>query len=153
MSLKATIDNEIKAAMKAKDQAALRALRAIKGAILLAETAEGHSPDQPLTQAEEMQLLIKQSKQRKDAIEQFELNGRPELAVGEKEELAIIERYLPKALTGDELAAAVKKIVAEVGATSAADMGKVMKAANAALAGQVDGKALSEIVKQVLSGK
>lgn len=153
MSLKATIDNDIKLAMKAKDQAALRALRAIKGAILLAETAEGHDPDQPLTQAEEMQLLVKQSKQRKDAIEQFEKNGRPELAVGEKEELAIIERYLPKALSGDELLAAVKKIVAQVGATSAADMGKVMKAANAALAGQVDGKALSEVVKQVLSGK
>jgi uncharacterized protein len=151
MGLKATIDNDIKEAMKAKDQAALRALRAIKSAILLAETAEGKAGAE-LSEAEEMKLLTKQASQRKDSIAQFEANGRADLAVGEKEELAIIERFLPKGLTEEELVEAVKKYIAEAGATTPADMGKVMKLATPALAGRVDGKLLSEAVKKALAG-
>ena len=149
MPLKDRIDTEIKDAMRAKDQAALRALRAIKSAILLAETAEGHTG--PLTEAEEMKLLTKQAAQRRDSISQFEANGRADLAVGEKEELAVIERYLPKALTPDELEAEVKRLIAEAGATGPADLGKVMKLASPALAGRADGKAISETVKRLLS--
>jgi uncharacterized protein YqeY len=152
MPLKETIDNNIKEAMKAKDQVGLRALRAIKSAILLAETAEGRTPGAPLTQAEEMQLLMKQAKQRKDSIEQFKANGRTDLATGEEEELVVIEKFLPKTLSPAELEAEVKKIIAEAGAKSPADMGKVMKLATPALAGRADGKAISDAVKKLLAG-
>jgi uncharacterized protein YqeY len=136
-------------AMKAKDQVALRALRAIKSAILLLETSEGR-PQGPLSADEEMKLLIKQSKQRKDSIEQFKAAGRQDLAVGEEEELAYIDRFLPKSLTPDELQAEIVRIIAEVGATSAKDMGKVMGAANKQLAGRADGKEISAVVKSLL---
>lgn len=152
MPLKETIDNNIKEAMKAKDQATLRALRAIKSAILLAETAEGHVQGTPLSGPEEMQLLMKQAKQRKDSIEQFKANGRNDLAVAEEEELIVIEKFLPKTLTATELEAEIKKIIADVGAKNPADMGKVMKAATPALAGRADGKAVSEAVKKLLAG-
>ncbi len=152
MPLKDRIDADIKDAMRAKDQAALRALRAIKSAILLAETAEGKA-GASLTEADELKLLTKQASTRKDSIQQFEANGRADLALTEKEELVIIERYLPKALSADEMLAEVRRIVAEVGASSVADLGKVMKVAQPAMAGRVDGKALSEAVKQVLSGQ
>lgn len=149
MSLKDTIQTEMVAAMKAKDQVALRALRAIKSAILLLETSEGR-PQGPVTDDEAMKLLIKQSKQRKDSIEQFKAAGRLDLVVGEEEELAVIERFLPKSLTPEELRAEIVKIIAEVGATSAKDMGKVMGAANKALAGRADGKEISVLVKELL---
>ncbi len=149
MSLKTTIDNDIKTAMKAKDQASLRALRAIKSAILLAETSEGRS-DKDLTEAEEMQLLTKQAKQRKDAYEQFSANNRDDLAQIEAEELAVIERYLPQALGTEALESAVREIIAETGATSVKDMGKVMGIATKRLAGKADNKAVSAIVKQLL---
>jgi uncharacterized protein len=150
MSLKDTIQTEMVVAMKAKDQIALRALRAIKSAIMLLETSEGRGGE-ALTADEEMKLLIKQSKQRKDSIEQFKAAGREDLAVTEEEELVIIERFLPKALTADELKAAIEKIIAEVGATSAKDMGKVMAAANKELAGRADGKEISILVKSLLA--
>ena len=152
MSLKDRIDADIKTAMKAKDQAALRALRAIKSAILLAETAEGQSGT-ALTEADELKLLTKQASTRKDAIAQFEANGRADLALTEKEELVVIERYLPQALSADELRAEVARLIAQVGATGPADLGKVMKLAQPALAGRVEGKALAEAVKQALSGQ
>ncbi len=149
MSLKDTIQTEMVTAMKAKDAIALRALRAIKAAILLLETSEGR-PQGPLTEDEEMKLLIKQSKQRKDSIEQFKAANRLDLSVTEEEELAIIERFLPKGLTPDELKVEIEKIIAEVGATSAKDMGKVMAAANKQLAGRADGKEISVLVKSLL---
>jgi uncharacterized protein YqeY len=149
MDFKEKINADIVTAMKAKDQAALRALRAIKSAILLIETSEGR-PAGPVSDDEGMKLLIKQSKQRKDSIEQFRNAGRLDLIVGEEEELAILERYLPKSLTADELRAEIQRIIAEVGATSAKDMGKVMGAANKQLAGRADGKEISVLVKELL---
>jgi uncharacterized protein len=149
MGLKEKVQEEMVTAMKAKDQVALRALRAIKSAILLLETSEGR-PQGPLTADEEMKLLVKQSKQRKDSIEQFKAAGRQDLVTGEEEELAYIERFLPKALSPDELKAEIQRIISEVGATSAKDMGKVMGAANKQLAGRADGKEISALVKQLL---
>ncbi|MFM2375206.1 MAG: hypothetical protein RLZZ165_303 [Bacteroidota bacterium] len=150
MDFKEKINADIVTAMKAKDQAALRALRAIKSAILLLETSEGRAPG-PVSDDEGMKLLIKQSKQRKDSIEQYRNAGRHDLIATEEEELAIIERYLPKALTPAELRAEVQKIIAEVGATSAKDMGKVMGSANKLLAGRADGKDISVVVKELLA--
>jgi uncharacterized protein len=149
MGLKEKVQEEMVTAMKAKDQVALRALRAIKSAILLLETSEGR-PQGPLSADEEMKLLVKQSKQRKDSIEQFKAAGRTDLVTGEEEELAYIERFLPKALSPDELKAEIQRIIAEVGATNAKDMGKVMGAANKQLAGRADGKEISALVKQLL---
>ncbi len=149
MNLKETIQTEMVTAMKAKDAIALRALRAIKAAIMVLETSEGR-PQGPLTADEEMKLLIKQAKQRRDSIEQFTKAGRLDLSVPEEEELVIIERFLPKGLTPDELKVEIEKIIAEVGATSAKDMGKVMGLANKQLAGRADGKEISILVKSLL---
>ncbi|MFN0200183.1 MAG: GatB/YqeY domain-containing protein [Bacteroidia bacterium] len=150
MSLKERINNDIKDAMRSKDQVALLALRAVKSAIILMETAEGRTNSE-LTAAEEMQLLMKQAKQRKDSLEQFQKNGRDDLAEKEAGELAVIERYLPKFLSSEELEAKVKEIIAEVGATSAKEMGKVMGVASKKLAGLAEGKAISEMVKKLLA--
>ena len=150
MSLKDTISEDIKQAMKSRDQGALRALRAIKAAILLAETAEGANGE--LSSDEELKLLVRQAKQRKDAIEQFEANGRGDLAAGEKEELEVIERYLPKALTEEELKTELQQIITETGATGPADLGKVMGLATRKLAGRADGKLVSQLVKAMLAG-
>lgn len=148
MSLKDKIQEELKNAMRAKDQAALRTLRAIKSAILIAETAEGASAE--MTEAEEIALLQKQAKQRRDSIEAFRSNGRPELAVGEEEELAIIENFLPKQLSGEELEAVIQAIVTETGASSIKDMGKIMGAANKKIAGKASPQAISEVAKKIL---
>ncbi len=151
MSLKERIGEDIKAAMKAKDQAALRALRAVKSAILLAETAEGRNPDEPLTEAEELQLLQKQVKQRRDSVEQFTANGRADLAQAEQEEAEIIARYLPQALSEAELESALREIITQVGAAGVKDLGKVMKEAGTRLAGRADNKAVSELARKLLS--
>ncbi len=150
MSLKDQIGQDIKTAMKAKDQAALRALRAIKSAILLAETSEGREPGD-LTEEEEIKLLTKQAKQRRDSIEQFKANNREDLAKTEEEELEVIDRYLPKQLTEEELEVALKKIIEEVEASTVKDMGKVMGTASKQLAGKADGKAISAKVKELLA--
>lgn len=150
MSLKATIDADIKTAMLAKDKDALRALRGIKQLILLEETKEGANAD-GLTQDQELKLLTKAAKQRRESAEIFQQQNRTDLAEAELAEVAIIEKYLPKQLSLEELAAAVTKIVAEVGATSAKDMGKVIGVANKALAGQAEGKAIADAVKAALS--
>ena len=150
MSLKEKIDTDIKSAMKAKDQASLRALRAIKSAILLAETEEGRQ-GKALTEAEEMKLLIKQAKQRRDSHEQYAANNRLDLAKIEAEELAVIENYLPKQLSPEELETEVKAILEQTGATSMKDMGKVMGMANKKLAGKTDGKAIAAVVKKLLA--
>jgi len=150
MSLRHTIEQDIKTAMKAKDQAALRALRAIKSAILLDETAEGRDPG-PLDEATEIKLLTKQAKQRRDSIEQYKANNRDDLAEKEEEELEIIERYLPKQLSDEELTEALSQIIEKVGASSPKDMGKVMGVASKELAGKAEGKAISTKVKELLA--
>jgi uncharacterized protein YqeY len=149
MSLEQLINDEIKNAMRAKAEARLRALRAIKSAILLAKTAEGASD--PLSADDEMKILTKLSKQRRDSLEVYQTQNRPDLAVREQEELDVIQEFLPKQLSADELRAEIQQIIAETGATSAKDMGKVIGAANKALAGKAEGKTIAAIVKELLS--
>lgn len=151
MSLKARITEEMKTAMKAKDQASLRTLRAIKSAMMIAETAEGRDPKQALSEDEEMALLIKQAKQRRDSLKQFRDNGREDLASKEEEELAVIERFLPQQMNAEEIEAEVRAIIEQTGASSMKDMGKVMGMANKKMAGRADGKTISQLVKQILS--
>lgn len=149
MSLEQTINADIKAAMLAKDADALNGLRAIKAAILLAKTAEGASGE--LSEDDEIKLLQRLVKQRKDSLEIYEKQNRPDLAAKEKAEIAIIEKYLPAQLSPEELRIELQKIIAEVGANSPADMGKVMGVATKALAGKADGKTISGIVKELLA--
>jgi uncharacterized protein YqeY len=149
MSLELIINNDIKTAMKAKEDVTLRGLRAIKSAILLAKTAEG-APENISTE-DEIKLLSKLVKQRRDSLTIYEQQQRPDLAAKEAEEIAIIERYLPKQLSPDELQTEIKAIIAQLGATSAKDMGKVMGVANKQLAGIADGKQIAALVKTLLA--
>jgi uncharacterized protein YqeY len=151
MSLEAKIMEHLKDAMKAKDEVALRTLRAIKSAILNEKTAEGFSG--VIDEATELKLLQKMAKQRKDSMEIFETQHRADLAEKEKEELAILERFLPQQMDATALKAAIEKIITEVGATSPADLGKVMGMATKQLAGQAEGKAISATAKALLTGK
>lgn len=140
---------ELKTAMLAKDEAGLRSLRAVKAAILLAKTSEGASGE--LTEDAEIKLLQKLVKQRKDSLEIFQQQNRPELAKKEAEEIAIIEKFLPAQMSADEIKGELEKIIAATGASSPADMGKVMGAATKQLAGKADGKTISALVKELLS--
>ena len=149
MTLEQQIQEDIKAAMKAKDTVAMNATRAIKGEILLFKTSEGGSKE--VTDGDVQKMIQKLVKQRKEAAEQFVAAGRQELADNELAEAAVMEKYLPKQLSEAEVEAKVKEIIAEVGATSIKDMGKVMGAANKALAGQSDGRTISTVVKKLLS--
>ncbi|RPE13282.1 GatB/YqeY domain-containing protein [Chitinophaga lutea] len=149
MSLEQNINGAIKTAMLAKAEAELRALRAIKAAILLAKTSEGSTGE--LTEADELKLLQKLAKQRKDSLEIFTQQNRADLAKKEEEELAVIERYLPQQMDEAALRAELTAIIASVGAASPADMGKVMGAATKQLAGKADGKAISAMVKELLT--
>lgn len=149
MSLELNINAAIKAAMLAKSEAELRALRAIKAAVLLAKTAEGGGAE--LTEADETKLLQKLAKQRKDSLEIFRQQNREDLAVKEEEELVVIERYLPKQMDEAELKTVIAEIIATTGASSPADMGKVMGVASKQLAGKADGKAISAVVKELLA--
>jgi uncharacterized protein len=149
MALEQQIMAEMKEAMKAKNEAALRGLRAIKAEIIKAKTEPGAGGE--IDEATEQKFLQKMMKQRKDSLEIFEKQGRQDLAIKEKEEMAIIERFLPKQLSEAEIKNSVAKIIAETGATSAADMGKVMGIASKQLAGIADGKTISNIVKQLLN--
>lgn len=149
MALEQQITGELKTAMLAKDEKALRSLRAIKAAILLAKTSEGAGGE--LKEEDEIKLLQKLVKQRKDSLEIFQQQNRADLAQKEQEEIEVIEKFLPKQLSPEELKALLVKIVAEVGATSPADMGKVMGAATKQLAGKADGKAISAAVKELLA--
>lgn len=148
MSLEQQVMAEMKEAMKSKNEAALRGLRAIKAEIIKAKTEPGANGE--INEAVEMKLLQKMVKQRKDSLEIFEKQGRADLAEKEQEELAVIEKFMPAQMSEAEIAAEVKKIIAESGASSAADMGKVMGLANKALAGKADGKTISAIVKAQL---
>lgn len=148
MSLEATINEDLKTAMKAKDQAALRGIRAIKSAILLFNTSgsgEGLNPEK------EIALLQKLVKQRQDSLDIYVKQGREDLAVVEREEIEVIMRYLPKQLSEQELKDAVKGIMARLGATTMKDMGRVMGEASKELAGKADGKTISAVVKALLS--
>jgi len=147
MSLENKITEDLKNAMKNKDQVALRGIRAIKSAILLFKTDGTGSV---LDEAAEIKLIQKLVKQRQDSLDIYKSQNRPDLAVVEEEEIAILMNYLPKQLTEDELKVILGQIISETGATSAKDMGKVMAAANQKLAGKADGKTISTIVKQLL---
>lgn len=149
MSLEQKVMEELKNAMRAKDEAALRTLRAIKAAILIEKTSEGAADT--ISEASEQKMLQKLAKQRRDSLEIFEKQNREDLAQKEREELAIIEKFLPKQMSADELKAEVQAIIAQVGAKSPADMGKVMGVASKQLTGKADGKAISETVKQLLA--
>ena len=140
---------DLKTAMLAKDEKALRSLRAIKAAILLAKTSEGAGGE--LKEDDEVKLLQKLVKQRKDSLEIFQRQNRADLAQKEQEEIEVIEKFLPKQLSVEELKVEVSKIIAGVGASSPADMGKVMGAATKQLAGKADGKTISALVKELLS--
>lgn len=149
MNLEEKIMAEMKDAMRAKDEAALRSLRAVKAGIIIAKTAEGAGG--VLKEEEETKLLQKLVKQRKDSLEIYQQQNRDDLAKKEIEEIAVIEKFLPAQLSETELRGAVSAIITQVGASSAADMGKVMGAATKQLAGKADGKAISSAVKDLLS--
>ena len=149
MSLEQQIMADLKTAMLAKNETAMRSLRAIKAAILNAKTAEGASGE--LNETDEIKILQKQVKQRKDSLEIFEKQNRPDLALKETEENAIIEKYLPKQMSEDEVKAELSNIIKEIGAASPADFGKLMGAATKKLGGKVDGKTISTLARQLLN--
>jgi uncharacterized protein YqeY len=148
MSLESTINEDLKTAMKAKDQAGLRGIRAIKSAILLFNTSGSGTALNPES---EIALLQKLVKQRQDSLDIFVKQGREDLAVVEREEIEVIMRYLPKQLSEDELKVAVKDIMSRLGATTMKDMGKVMAEVSKEFAGKADGKTISAVVKAMLS--
>jgi uncharacterized protein len=149
MTLEEKINQDIKAAMLAKDKIRLEALRAVKSAILLAKTEKGGGD--ALTPETELKLLQKQVKQRKESAEIYAQQNRPELAEKELAEASAIEAYLPKMLSDEELSVELKKIIDQVGAKAPSDMGKVMGIASKTLAGKADGKAISEKAKMLLA--
>jgi hypothetical protein len=149
MSLEQKIMGELKTAMLAKDEKGLRSLRAIKAAILLAKTSEGAGGE--LKEDDEIKLLQKLVKQRKDSLEIFQQQNRADLAQKEKEEIEVIEKFLPQQLPAEELKTILARIILETGASSPADMGKVMGAATKQLAGKADGKTISSLVKELLA--
>ncbi len=148
MSLTTTIMDEIKNAMRAKDTLALEALRAIKSEILLAQTASGSVSE--ITEADEIKILQKLVKMRKDSYEIFTKQNRADLAEPELAQIAVIEKFLPAQLSEAEVEAIIAKIIAETGASGIAAMGKVMGLASAQIGGQAEGKTISSIVKKLL---
>lgn len=149
MSLELTVNENMKKAMLAKDEVGLRALRAIKAAVLLAKTAEGATAS--LTEDAEIKLLQKLVKQRKDSLEIFERQNRMDLAQKEKEELEVIEQFLPKQMSEEEIKVVVAEIVKQTGVTNMSGLGQVMGVATKQLAGKADGKVISAIVKELLA--
>jgi uncharacterized protein YqeY len=149
MSLKTQVEAGIKDAMRAKDQDTLRALRAIKSLILLEETKGGASGD--LTADDELKLLTKAAKQRRESADIYKTQGRADLLEKEEAELVVIEQFLPKQLNEDEVKAKLQEIIARVGASAPSDMGKVMGVATKELAGQADGRVVSTLVKALLA--
>lgn len=149
MSLKQKVDSEIKSAMIAKDKDRLRALRAVKSLILLEETKGGAAGE--LSEDEEMKILTKAAKQRKDSADIYQQQNREDLYAVEMAELEIIQEFLPKALSEEELTQAIKDIIAQTGASGPKDMGKVMGVASKQLAGKAEGKAIADKVKSLLN--
>ena len=150
MTLQERVDSDLKEAMRAKDATKLGVLRMLKSALKYAVIAKSDA-EAHLSDAEAIQVIRKQAKQRHDSIESFEKGGRAELAEKEKEELAILNSYLPQAISADELAKVVRQTIAETGATSKGQMGIVMKALQAKVGGRADGKTLSTEVQKQLS--
>ncbi|HRN91321.1 MAG TPA: GatB/YqeY domain-containing protein [Ferruginibacter sp.] len=148
MQLEQKVMAEMKEAMKTKNEAALRALRGIKAEIIKAKTEPGANGT--VDEAGEMKLLQKMMKQRKDSYDIFIQQNRAELAEKEKEEMDVIARFIPAQLTEEEISAIIKRIISETGASSAADMGKVMGVATKEMAGRADGKLISQLVKSLL---
>jgi uncharacterized protein YqeY len=149
MGLSTQIMDRIKDAMRAKDSIALEALRAIKSEILLAQTATGSKEE--ITEAEEVKILQKLVKMRKDSAEIFAKQNRPDLAEPELAQITIIEQFLPKQLTEQEVEAIITKIISETGANGIASMGKVMGLASTTIGGAAEGKTISTIVKKLLT--
>ncbi|MBK7633961.1 MAG: GatB/YqeY domain-containing protein [Saprospiraceae bacterium] len=148
MSLEVKITNDLKEAMKNKDQAALRSVRAIKAAILLFKTdGSGNALDETA----EIKILQKLVKQRQDSLDIYTKQGREDLAVTEREEIAVIQKYLPAQMSVEDMKTAIQAIIAETGATSAKEMGKVIGLANQRLAGKAEGKVIAAMVKELLS--
>lgn len=147
MSLEERVMKELKEAMKAKDQARMRALRAVKSEIQLAKT-EGSSKE--VSEIKEMQIIQRLIKQRKDSLEIYERENREDLAKKEREEIAVIEKFLPEQLSEEELKSEIQKIIDETGSDSMKDMGKVMGVATKRLAGQADNKTISQVVREKL---
>jgi len=150
MTLQERVDSDLKEAMRAKDTRKLGVLRMLKSALKYAAIAKSGA-EAELSDAESAQVVRKQVKQRQDSIESFEKGGRAELAAKEKEELLILDAYLPQAMSSDELAKVVRETIAETGATSKAQMGGVMKALQVKVAGRADGKTLSQEVQKQLN--
>ena len=151
MNLEQKITADIKTAMLAKDEVSLRSLRAIKAAIILAKTAEGAKGE--LKEEDEVKLLQKLVKQRKDSLEIFTQQNRSDLAQKESDEIAVIEKFLPAQMGEEELRGVIQEIISATGASSPADMGKVMGVATKQLAGKAEGKVISAMVKALLSGQ
>ena len=149
MNLEQKIMAEMKDAMKSKDEATLRGLRAIKAEIIKAKTEPGAGGE--ISADKEISMLQKMVKQRKDSLEIYQQQNRDDLAKKEQEEIAVIEKFLPKQLSEEELRSELKQIISETGASSPADMGKVMGAATKKLAGRADGKTISAAVKELLA--
>ena len=150
MTLQQRVDSDLKEAMRAKDATKLNVLRMLKSALKYAAIAKSDA-EAELSDAEAVQVIRKQAKQRQDSIESFEKGGRTELAEKERDELSILNAYLPQAMSADDVAKVVRETIAEIGATSKAQMGSVMKALQAKVAGRVDGKTLSAEVQKQLS--
>ena len=150
MTLQERVDSDLKEAMRAKDTTKLGVLRMLKSAFKYS-AIEKSGAEASLTDAEALQVVRRQVKQRHDSIESFERGGRGELAAKEREELTVLSAYLPQAMTADELGAVVRQTIAELGATSKSQMGSVMKALQAKLAGRVDGRTLSQEVSRQLA--
>lgn len=148
MSLESNINEDLKTAMKAKDQASLRGIRAIKSAILLFNTS---GSGEEMTVEKEIALLQKLVKQRQDSLDIYVRQGREDLAAIEREEIEVIMRYLPKQLSDEELRESIRSIMARLGASTMKDMGRVMAEASKELAGRADGKTISNTVKSMLS--
>jgi uncharacterized protein len=147
MSLELQVMNLMKEAMKSKDEAALRGLRAIKAALLLLKTSGSGN----VTADDELKMLQKMVKQRKESLDIFRQQNRADLAQKEEEEIRVIEQFLPQQMNADELKAVLLEIIQQTGATTPADLGKVMGVASKQLAGKADGKAISALVKELLS--
>lgn len=148
MTLETRLMADLKDAMKSKDQAALRAIRAAKAAILLFKT-DGSGKE--LDTASEIKMIQKLVKQRQDSLDIYEKQGREDLAVVEREEIEVLKRYLPEEMSDEELKANIKRIIDETGASGMKDMGRVMGMASKQLAGKADGRRISEVVKEFLS--
>ncbi|WP_457653789.1 GatB/YqeY domain-containing protein [Rhodocaloribacter sp.] len=153
MSLKERLAEELKAAMRAKDAVRLRTIRSLRAALMEREIAERHGGEAVLTEEQELAVVQKQAKQRRDAIEQYEQAGREDLAAKEREELEVLKDYLPRQLDESEVRTVVERIIAETGASSPREMGKVMGLAMKELRGKADGRMVQAVARALLSGE